>query len=69
VRLSTLEKKARCDIYSRCCILAKDYGSPGGSHMIKLRNFWLDYGKDTVLVVVLNSVVLGLYWLAAYLIT
>jgi hypothetical protein len=37
--------------------------------MIKLRNFWLDYGKDTVLVVVLNSVVLGLYWLAAYLIT
>jgi hypothetical protein len=35
--------------------------------MIKLRNFWSNYGEDTLLLSVLMMVFMGLYLFAAYL--
>jgi hypothetical protein len=61
-----LENKKICDIepgafgFEMIC-------HRGDTHMIKLRNFWSNYGEDTLLLSVLMMVFMGLYLLAAYL--
>lgn len=47
--------------------ILKDCRSPGDIHMIKLRNFWSNYGEDTLLVSATMIVTVGLYLLVAYL--
>ena len=41
--------------------------APEDIHMIRLRNFWSNYGEDTLLVSATMIVSLGLYLLVAYL--
>ena len=39
----------------------------GDTHMIKLRNFWSEYGSDTLIASIVMMVVFGIFLLIAYL--
>ena len=39
----------------------------GDTYMIRLRNFWSEYGADTVFASIVMMVVLGLFLLISYL--
>jgi hypothetical protein len=41
--------------------------APGDTHMIRLRNFWSQYGADTVIASIVMMVVVGLFLLISYL--
>jgi hypothetical protein len=55
------------DFYINSAALIKYFYHREGCGMLKLRNFWSEYGEDTILASVLMTFFLGLFLLISYL--